>query len=134
MNTPTDELALRNLMARYVDAANRYDADDWIATWAEDAQWHLLEKPARGRSEILALWREMMASFEFALMLPGSCLFHVEGDSAHGHWYLHEYVRDRQGTGSTIVSRYDDQYVKQNNQWLFKSRHYKFLYQAPGAT
>ena len=128
MNTPADELALRNLMARYVDAVNRYDADAWIATWAEDGVWHLLEQPVRGRADILTLWRQMMASFEFALMLPSSCLFEVEGDVASGHWYLHEYIRDRDGVGSTILSRYEDAYVRQDGQWLFQSRRYQFLY------
>ena len=32
MNSLEDELALRNLMARYSDAVNRVDADAWIAT------------------------------------------------------------------------------------------------------
>lgn len=131
MNDTADELALRNLMARYVDAVNRYDADAWIATWTDDAVWYLLEPPARGRADILALWQQMMASFEFALMLPSSCLFQVEGDTASGHWYLHEYIRDREGVGSTILSRYQDTYTRRDGQWLFQSRRYQFLYQGP---
>ena len=131
MNTTADELALRNLMARYVDAVNRYDADAWIATWAEDGVWHLLEQPTRGRADILILWRQMMASFEFALMLPSSCLFQVDGDAASGHWYLHEYIRDVQGVGSTILSRYQDTYTRRGGQWLFQSRRYQFLYRGP---
>ena len=47
MTNLEDELALRNLMARYVDAVNRYDADAWIATWAEDGVWNLLGNPRR---------------------------------------------------------------------------------------
>ena len=36
-----DELALRDLMARYVDAVNRSEAAAWGATWAEDGVWSL---------------------------------------------------------------------------------------------
>ena len=125
-----DELALRNLMARYVDAVNRYDADAWIATWAEDATWNLLGTPVEGREAILALWQQMMASFEFAIMFPNSCHFEIDGDTATGHWYLHEYSR-QEGVGNTILSRYKDSYVKVDGQWLFQTREYGFIYNGP---
>ena len=73
----------------------------------------------------------MMSSFEFALMLPGSCLFEVDGNTATGHWYLHEYTRDPEGNASTILSRYVDTYVKQDGQWLYQSRDYGFIYNGP---
>ena len=128
MNALEDELALRNLMGRYTDAVNRRDADAWVATWAADGVWNLLGNPVSGRDNILALWQQMMGSFEFALMLPSSCLFTVKGDTASGHWYLHEYTRDLQGNASTVLSRYLDTYVKQGGQWLFQSRSYGFIY------
>jgi ketosteroid isomerase-like protein len=131
MNALEDELALRNLMGRYADAVNRRDADAWVATWATDGVWNLLGNPVSGRDNILALWQQMMASFEFALMLPSSCLFDVSGDNASGHWYLHEYTRDLQGNASTVLSRYLDTYVRQGGQWLFQSRHYSFIYNGP---
>jgi ketosteroid isomerase-like protein len=131
MNPLEDELALRNLMGRYADAVNRVDAEAWIGTWAEDAIWNLLGNPVSGRDNILALWKQMMSSFEFALMLPGSCLFEVDGNTATGHWYLHEYTRDPEGNASTILSRYVDTYVKQDGQWLYQSRDYGFIYNGP---
>ena len=33
-----DELAIRQLIARYSDAVNRYDAEAWAATWAPDTR------------------------------------------------------------------------------------------------
>ena len=131
MNPIEDELALRNLMGRYTDAVNRRDADAWIATWAEDGVWNLLGTPVSGRDNILALWLQMMGGFEFALMLPSSGVFEISGDSASGHWYLHEYTRDHDGNASTMVSRYLDTYVKQGGQWLFQLRHYSFIYNGP---
>jgi uncharacterized protein (TIGR02246 family) len=128
MNPIEDELALRNLMGRYADAVNRVDADAWIATWAEDGIWNLLGNPVSGRDNILALWKQMMSSFEFALMMPSSCVFEVSGETASGHWYLHEYTRDPEGNASTVLSRYVDTYVKQDGQWLYQSRDYGFIY------
>lgn len=131
MSTLEDENALRNLMARYVDAVNRYDGDAWIATWAEDASWNLMGSPVQGRDAIRALWEQMMASFEFAIMFPNSCLFEINGDSASGHWYLHEYGRDHEGNASVILSRYRDTYTRVDGQWLYQSRDYDFIYNGP---
>lgn len=131
MNPLEDEIALRNLMAKYVDAVNRSDGEAWISTWAEDGCWNLLGNPVQGRDNILALWQQMMGGFEFALMLPSSCLFEIDGDSASGHWYLHEYTRDKEGNASTVLSRYVDSYVKIAGQWLFKNRDYGFIYNGP---
>ena len=129
MNPIEDEIGLRNLMARYVDAVCRYDADAWIATWAEDCRWHLVDKPVEGRDAVLALWKEMMAGFEFALLLPSSCLFEIDGERARGHWYMQEFMRGRNGQGGAIVSRYDDTYVKRDGAWLFQARRYRMIYQ-----
>jgi len=128
VNNIEDEMGLRNLMARYADAVNRYDAGAWIGTWAEDGEWNLLGTPVRGREAILTLWHQMMGGFEFALLLPSSSLFAVQGERASGHWYLHEYNRDREGRAGVNVSRYDDTYVRRDGEWLFQSRRYTFLY------
>ena len=131
MSQLEDDIALRNLMARYVDAVHRRDGDAWIATWAEDSQWNLLGNPVDGKANILGLWQQMMGGFEFALMLPSSSLFEIDGDSASGHWYLHEYSRDLEGNTSTIISRYQDTYIKEGGQWRYKSRQYQFIYNGP---
>tara|TARA_R110000823_G_scaffold130015_12_gene257892 strand:- start:3990 stop:4418 length:429 start_codon:yes stop_codon:yes gene_type:complete len=131
MLTFEDDLALRNLMARYVDGVNRFDADTWIDTWAADGVWNLLGNPVSGRDNILALWQQMMQSFEFALLLPNSSLYEVEGDTAHGHWYLREYGRDHAGNRSALISRYDDICVRENGRWLFSRRDYHILYNGP---
>ncbi|MGL4564799.1 MAG: YybH family protein [Halioglobus sp.] len=123
-----DEVALRNLMSRYVDAVHRRDAAAWAATWSEDACWNLLGTDVNGKAHIVALWQQMMGGFEFALMLPSSCLFNIDGDTASGHWYLQEVTRDREGNGSSIISRYLDTYCRHDGQWLYHSRRYSFIY------
>ncbi len=132
MSNVEDRLAIQDLMGRYIDAVNRSDGDAWIACWAEDnACWKLMGQPATGRTEILALWQGMMAGFEFAIMMPSSNLCTIDGDSASGHWYLHEYLRDKEGIGQTVLSRYLDTYVKVDGQWYFQTRDYDFIYNGP---
>lgn len=130
-NTLEDELALRNLMSRYIDAVNRRDAQAWAATWDDNASWNLLGNDVRGKENIVALWQQMMAGFEFALMMPGSCLFSVDGDTATGHWYLQEFTRDTTGSSGVVLSRYLDTYSKREGQWLYQSREYSLLYHGP---
>lgn len=131
MSTLEDELALNKLMARYVDAANRRDGAAWSSTWAEDGRWLLMGMEITGRENILGLWQQVLEGFEFAILMPASGHFDIDGDTASGHWYLQEFTRDLQGEALAALSRYNDSYVKVNGQWLFASREYSFLYRGP---
>ena len=131
MSPIDDEMGLRNLMARYVDAVNRYDGNAWIATWADNSCWHLMGTAVEGKDAIRALWEQMMSNFEIAVLFPNSCLFDIDGHTATGHWYLHEYSRDLQGNASAILSRYLDSYAKVEDEWLFTSRQYDIIYNGP---
>ena len=68
---------------------------------------------------------------EFALMLPGTSLCDVDGDTASGHWYMQELTRDLEGIAMVAVSRYQDSYCKQGGEWLYQSRQLDFIYQGP---
>ena len=131
MNHIEEELALRKLMARYVDAANRRDGEAWVRTWAEDGCWQLAGMEVTGRVNILQLWQQVMAGFEFALLMPSSHLFDIRGETASGHWYLQEFTRDLAGEKLAALSRYLDTYTKVDGQWLFQSRQYDFIYRGP---
>jgi ketosteroid isomerase-like protein len=131
MSTLEDKQALTDLMARYIDAVNRRSGEDWAATWAENGTWNLLGNEVTGRENILGMWQQMMAGFEFALMMPSSSLFKLEGDKASGHWYLQEFTRDQDGNAAAVLSRYRDTYSRVNGQWLYQSRHYDIIYYGP---
>lgn len=128
MSKIEDRSALHDLMARYIDAVNRVDGAAWAATWASDGRWQLLGNEIHGRSQILAHWQQVMAGFEFAIMMPGSGLVDVDGDIATGHWYLQEHIRDRQGNRARILSRYRDTCRREDGQWLYQSRAHEILY------
>lgn len=131
MSPLEDELALHKLMARYVDAANRRDGETWSSTWAEDGCWLLMGTEVSGRNNILGLWKQVLEGFEFALLMPGSGHFEIDGDTATGRWYLQEFTRDLQGEALAAISCYDDSYVKVAGQWLFARREYNILYRGP---
>ncbi|KZX59337.1 hypothetical protein A3709_13645 [Halioglobus sp. HI00S01] len=132
MNNIGDQLALQGLMGAYVDAANRRDSDAWAATWAEDGVWCLMGMDVEGRQAMVELWQQVMAGFEFAILMPCSHQFVIDGDRATGHWYLQEFTRDLEGQSMQALSRYDDDYVRQDGRWYYQRRSYQFLYQGSG--
>ena len=131
MGKQKDERALQQLMARYVDAVNRRDGEAWARTWAEDGVWRLMGMEVKGREAILELWQQLVAGFEFAVLMPSSSLLEVNGNRADGIWYLQEFTRDRQGERALALSRYLDSYGKVKGQWYFQSRQYDFIYRGP---
>ncbi len=131
MGQRKDERALQQLMARYVDAANRRDGDDWAQTWAEDGTWDIVGMEVTGRAAILDMWKQVVAGFDFAILMPSSSLLQVDGDRASGHWYLQEFTRDLQGERVLALSRYLDEYSKIDGQWYFQKRRYDFIYRGP---
>ena len=131
MNPVEDELALNKLMACYVDAANRRDGDAWANTWTEDGCWKLMGLEIKGRDKILELWQQVVAGFEFAILMPASGSVEISGDNATGTWYLQEFTRDLAGEKTSALSRYLDTYKKIDGQWLFHTRQYDFIYRGP---
>ncbi len=131
MSDQTTEQALEKLMARYVDAANRRDGDSWASTWAPDGCWNLMGMEVSGRDNILGLWQQVVAGFEFAILMPSSHAFDIQGDTATGHWYLQEFTRDLQGEKMCALSRYLDEYARVDGEWLYQSRRYDFIYRGP---
>lgn len=132
MSEAAEELAIRNLVARYIDAVNRYHADDWTATWAEDARWDLAGMEVNGREAISQLWTGAMASFEFAIMMLNSGTIEVSGDTASGRWYITEHIKPREGDAALTLGVYDDTYCKEGGEWKFAARVYHVIYQGAG--
>lgn len=126
-----DRLAIRELLEAYADAVTRIDADDWAATWAEDAEWSLPDYPdlgtTRGRAAIKAMWIEAMKNYPGIMFeaWPGS--IEVTGDTAVMRSYTSE-VYDQNGVTMRDRGQYEDTCVKIDGQWLFKSRSFRNIH------
>ncbi len=131
MSNPADELAIRDLAARYIDAVNRVNQADWAATWSETAHWNLMGMEVAGREAIVQLWVGAMSSFECALMMLNSGTVTLDGDRASGRWYVTEHLKPKEGAANLTLGVYDDEYRRENGQWLFARRHYNVMYQGP---
>lgn len=130
-NPVEDELAIRDLCARYIDAVNRKNGDDWQVTWAENASWFLLGQEVTGRDNILAFWLDTMNLFDFVVMAQNSLTLEVNGDRATGRCYITEYLSMKGAEPGTTQGVYDDTFVKEDGEWRIDSRNYHILYQGP---
>jgi uncharacterized protein (TIGR02246 family) len=131
MHDPADELAIRQLAAEYIDAVNRYNGEDWIATWSDDATWFLMGMEVSGKEDIFNLWKGAMSTFDFAIMMLNSGTVTVDGDSASGRWYVTEHINPKEGDTNLTLGVYDDKYIKKDGKWLFSERRYHVMYQGP---
>jgi len=130
-NPVEEEIAIRDLVARYADGVNRIDQNVWGATWAEDGQWSSMDMEVHGRDNIVQFWLGAMEGFKFAIHMNNSGTLNISGDTASGRWYLTEYTCDLEGTGATVLGVHDDLYVKTAGNWLFKERRFQIFYMGP---
>ena len=128
-----DRMAIRELLDSYADAVIRNDADDWGATWAEDAVWSMPDYPqfpeTRGREAIVAMWKSAMAQYPGVIFTAGPGSIVVEGQRATVRSYTSE-VYDQDGMAKRDRGRYDDVCVKRDGRWLFQSRSFKNIHRA----
>lgn len=126
-----DRLAIRELLEIYADAVTRRDAEDWGATWAQDAEWSLPDYPeigtTKGREAIVAMWIEAMKAYPGIMFeaWPGS--IEVDGDRAVMRSYTSE-VYDHDGVTMRDRGVYEDTCVKVDGRWYFASRSFRNIH------
>ena len=124
-----DELAVRDLVARYCDAVCRRDAAAWVATWADDCTWDLGGgRVTRGRDAALALWQSALTRYPWVAQLAPTGTVQVDGDTATGSWWVLELNRLADGTGALHLGHYDDEYARTPDGWRFATRRFAMVY------
>lgn len=126
-----DELAIRDLVARYADAVAQRDAESWSDTWTDDASWILGPTRADGRDDILLTWTRLMDSFEFVIQIPEYGSVEVQGEHATGRWTIRELGWPRQGGPTATLGLYRDAYRCKQGEWRFCERRFRLLYMGP---
>jgi uncharacterized protein (TIGR02246 family) len=124
-----DELAIRNLVARYADAASRRDPDAWISTWSADCTWDLGGgRVTHGHDETLSLWRASIAKYPWVVQVPASGLLEEVDGAARGTWYVLEWNHLTDGSGVMHVGHYRDRYERTDGEWRFATRRFQLIY------
>ncbi len=126
-----DSTSLRRLAERYVDAVNRFDAEAWGATWAEDGEW-AVGQTYNGRDNIVGAWTGIMASIPNVYMhVYSGVIDDVTGDTASGRWYMGEFLNLPGGGRSMNSICYYDTYTRVGGEWFIRTRKFSALYRGP---
>jgi len=132
LQTVADKLAIRELIERYGTGVLRRDPALWGSTWAENGRWSLAGMEAQGREAIVKLWVELMANYPFVAQFYNGAELSIAGDRAQGTWNLLEVTRAADGTEASMVSSYDDTYVRcADGQWRIATRSWTLHFPKP---
>jgi ketosteroid isomerase-like protein len=133
-----DEIS--QLVARFDDAVNRRDLEEFKSLWARDSVWEIGEPmPLRveGADAIAATWAKMVEATQWLFRGSFVGVLEIDGDQAKGRWPCVETGTFKDGRGYDNRAFYDDRYLRINGIWLFQRRHYTYLWlsteQLPGA-
>ena len=126
-----DELAIRDLVARYSEAVDRRDEKASAETWAEDGIWNVGPSHATGREAVVKTWSGLMELFRFVTQMPQSGFIELDGNHARGTWQVMELGGPHQGDPSCTLGVYDDRYRRTDAGWRFAERSFHFVYMGP---
>jgi ketosteroid isomerase-like protein len=121
VRTLRDQDALRTLRYRYHECINEGKYDDIPSLFTEDGvlDFGYLGK-ANGRAELVKFFQGVSKLLSFVKQFIHNHVVQVQGDTGTGLSYL-EAKSVSKGESYLVAARYDDEYIKQNGQWKFKS-------------
>ena len=115
--------AIKQLKARYAAHCDaHYDADALAELFTADAVWDGgILGYNEGRETIRQFFRGSSQRISFALHYIVSPIIEIDGDTAHGTWYLLQtctYLNGNQAVWGAAT--YHDRYVRDQGVWKFQ--------------
>ena len=123
-----DRMAIHELYGTAADCSSRGDAEEWIATYADQGcEWnsHLFRNA--GKDAIRAQWNALWEGFEKVGFLGTVGAIEVEGARATARCTAREIIRLKDGKVFKLIGLYRDQLVKLGGEWKFTVRDYEPL-------
>ena len=116
-----DQEAVRKLRYRYHECINEGKHGEILDLFTTDGvlDFGYLGK-AHGRAELAKFFGGVSQLLSFVKQFVHNHMVQVQGDTGTGLSYL-EAKTVSKGESYLVAARYDDEYVKQNGQWKFKS-------------
>jgi len=123
LTTLLDVEAIKRLKAEYCDICDdAHDPDRIVGIFTEDCVWEGEGvATARGHAELRALFEDFARRVSFSQHNVFNPRITVNGDEAHGSWYLLGPFTFREGPRQLwIAVRYEEDYVKRDGKWKIK--------------
>lgn len=129
MIDPSDDVAIRNLVAGYADAVGARDLEAWRATWSTDGVWQIGETVLEGIDAITRFMAEALGRFPRLVQTAFAGLV-VEGADGRptGVWPVLEIQSASETDERMVIGRYEDVYTKELGRWQFLERRFTALY------
>ena len=123
---------IKKLKARYCGYCDDgLDADGIASLFTDDGVWDGdIRGRYEGREAIRQFFKEASQQVSFCVHNVMNPIIEVDGDSAHGSWYLFQACTEG-CQAKWVAGRYEDDYVKLNGQWYFTKLEIKFSYWTP---
>ena len=141
MNEPeessaADDAAIRNLCFRFSRCVITRDAAAFRALWTEDGVWDIappMNVHLEGADKIAEGFAHLMQAWAFFIQMPHGGVVEISGDRATASWIMNEVGTPvikpgEPDKGHFNYSTYTDELVRQQGEWKFKKRDYRFLY------
>lgn len=126
-----DESAVRNLAARFADAATRGDFEEFESLWTRDAVWKLNEPATvvcNGIAEIMTHIKKLRNSKDFFVEFVPTGVVEVEGNRASARWTIHEVATGPGGVYYNTYGLFSDKMVILDGKWVFSERVYDYMW------
>ena len=126
-----DDLAIRDLAARFTDGANERDYTAFGELWTPDAVWEIgppLPSRAVGVDAIVDLLRRLLTPQRIFLQMTHSGVVDFHGpDRATARFVERERAKGDHGFYENLAV-YHDEVVRTASGWRFRRRYYDYRY------
>mgnify|MGYP006054007249 CR=1 FL=1 len=129
------DFGIRQLHARFADAAWRQDAESFSGCFAVDGVWKIAGQVFTGREAIAGACGNLLGRCSHVHIMAGLPMLHAEGEEVLGRLSMTEFARMHDGSTAMSLGWYHDRYCQEDGVWKFKKRHWAFKYRgAPDLT
>lgn len=124
-----DRIEIEALRAEFTDARMTEDYDRLLSLFTPDAALRIPPiVDFTDREEIRAGIERLVGLWEFFVQTVHPGVIHLDGDTATGRAYIHEFGRFHDGTSEMNYSIYHDRYRRTPDGWKFTERVYEVRY------
>lgn len=123
--------AIRDLHARYTDAAWRKDHAAFAECFATDAEWRIGGLALQGREQIEEAIGKILANVRRVLITFQAPILHIGNDGLSGRTYIQEQVARIDGSSNIAIGRYYERFVEEEGRWRFVWRLFERHYTGP---
>lgn len=125
-----DRVEIEALCAEVTDAVMVREFDRFASLFTSDGamRWPHIGREFVGREEIREAieWGQGLWEFFVQNVHPGA--LRIDGDTARGRVYIHEFGRMRDGSSHANWALYHDRYRRTPDGWKFSERVYEVRY------